>query len=102
MAVAARGVRVSSFSRKKVATRSMISLSECLRAEAGEGVEFIDAGDAAHHVFEAGLVGLVVGDEFDGGGAAGALLDALGQAFDGDFFGVADVDDFADGALGVD
>ena len=28
------------------------------RAEAGQSFELIDAGDAAHHVFETGLVGL--------------------------------------------
>jgi len=72
-----------------------------LGAETGEGVEFVDTGDAAHHVLEARFVGLVVGDEFDGGRAAGAPFDQLGEAFDGDFFGVADVDDFADGAVGV-
>jgi len=70
-------------------------------AEAGEGLEFIDTRDAAHHVFEARFVGLVVGYEFDGGRAASALFDELGEAFDGDFFGVANVDDFADGAVGV-
>src|SRR5277367_1475786 len=72
-----------------------------LRAEAGEGVEFIDAGDATHHVLEARFVGLIVGHEFDGRSAAGALLDPLSEAFDADFFGVADVDDFTDGAVRV-
>ncbi len=72
-----------------------------LRAEAGEGVEFIDARDAAHHVLEAWFVGLIVGHKFDGRIAAGALFDQLSEAFDRDFFGVADVDDLADGAIGV-
>src|SRR5271154_5087847 len=72
------------------------------RAEAGEGFEFIDARDAAHHVFEPGLVGFVVRDEFDGGHAVGALLHEVRESLDGDFFGVANVDDFADGMLGVD
>src|SRR4029077_5559937 len=71
------------------------------RAEAGEGFEFIDAGDPAHHVFEAGLVSFVVGDEFDGGVAARTLLYELRKFFDGNFFGVADVHNFADGMLRV-
>ena len=52
------------------------------RTEAGQSFELIDAGDAAHHVFEAGLVGLVVRDVFDRGAARGALLDAIREAFD--------------------
>src|ERR1700729_435047 len=44
------------------------------RAEAGECFEFVDAGDAPHHVFEPGLVRFVIRDEFDGGHAVGALL----------------------------
>lgn len=72
-----------------------------LGPEAGEGLEFIDAGNAAHHVLEAWFVGLIVGYEFDGGRAACALFYTLGEAFDGDFFGVTNVDDFADGAVGV-
>src|SRR4029077_10893567 len=71
------------------------------RAEAGEGFEFIDAGDPAHHVFEAGLVSFVVGDEFDGGVAARTLLYELRKFFDGNFFVVADVHNFADGMLRV-
>src|SRR6202011_3581466 len=43
------------------------------RTEAGERFEFVDARDAAHHVFEAWFVGFVVGDEFDGRLAASAL-----------------------------
>jgi len=72
-----------------------------LRAEAGEGVELIDAGDTAHHVLETRFVGLIVGDEFDGGRAVGAVLDQLREAFDGNLFCVADVYDLADGAVGV-
>src|SRR5579863_3101290 len=34
-------------------------------AEAGQSFELIDAGDATHHVLEARLVRLVVGDVFD-------------------------------------
>ncbi len=37
-----------------------------LRTEASDGVKLIHAGNAAHHVFEAGLVSFVVGNEFDG------------------------------------
>src|SRR6266480_5249106 len=69
--------------------------------EASKGMELFDRGHAAHHVLKAGFVGLVVGHVLNGGGAAGALLDFLGQCLDGDFLGVADVDDFADGALRV-
>ena len=69
--------------------------------EASECVELIDAGDAAHHVLEAGFVGLVIGNVLDGRGTAGALFHFVGESFDGDFLGVADVDDFADGALEV-
>ncbi len=50
------------------------------RAEASESFEFVDAGDAAHHVFEPRLVGFVVGNEFDGGRAVGALLHELREA----------------------
>src|SRR5208283_4210950 len=70
-----------------------------LRAESCQGVELVNAGHAARHVFKAGLVSLVVGDEVDGGGAAGALFDNLGQVFHGDFLGVADVHDLPDGPL---
>src|SRR5208282_3764111 len=70
-----------------------------LRAETGKGMELIDARHAAHHVFKAGLVGLVVGDELDGRGATGALVDDFGEVFDGDFLGVSDVHDFPDGLL---
>src|SRR5580704_5147518 len=64
-------------------------------------MELIDAGDAAHHVFEPWFVGLIVGHEFDRRRAAGALFDQLGESFDGDFFGVANVHDLADGPVGV-
>src|SRR6266480_8095362 len=69
--------------------------------EASKGLELIDGGHAAHHVLKAGFVGLVVGHVLNGGGAAGALLDSLGQCLDSDFLGVANIDDFADGALRV-
>src|ERR1700722_12010085 len=55
-----------------------------LGTEAGQGVEFIDAGDAAHHVLETRFVGLIVRDEFDRGRAARALFDQLSETFDGD------------------
>src|SRR6266849_1159441 len=70
-------------------------------AEAGEGLELIDGRDAAHHVLEAGLVGLVVGHVLDGRGAGGAVFHPASEIFDSDFLGVADVDDFADGTIGV-
>src|SRR6202030_2212528 len=60
-----------------------------------------DRVHAAHHVLEARFVGLVVRNVFNGGGTAGTLLHSLGQCFDSDFLGVADIDDFADGALRV-
>src|ERR1700733_6464513 len=72
------------------------------RAEAGECFEFVNARDASHHVFKPGLVGFVIRDEFDGGHAVGALLHEPRESLDGDFFSVADVDDFADGMFGVD
>src|SRR5882762_5147017 len=65
--------------------------------EAGEGLEFFDRRDAAHHVLEAGFIGFVVGNILDGRRAAGAFFHSLRETFDRDFFGVADVDDFADG-----
>src|SRR6266480_6410343 len=70
-------------------------------AEAGEGMELFDRGHAAHHVLKAGFVGLVVGHVLNGRGTARALLHSLCQCLDGDFLGVADVDDFADGTIRV-
>src|SRR5258708_13982532 len=64
-------------------------------------MEFIDGRNTAHHVLEAGFVGLVIRHIFDGRGAAGTLFHSLRQAFDGDFLGVADVDDFTDRTMGV-
>src|SRR5882762_2042916 len=69
--------------------------------EASKGIELFDGGHAAHHVLKAGFVGLVVRHVLNGGGAAGALLHSLRQFLDGDFLGVADVDDFTDGTLRV-
>src|SRR5882762_14250 len=69
--------------------------------EASKGIELIDGGHAAHHVLKAGFVGLVVGHILNGGGAAGALLHSLRQSLDGDFLGVADIDDLADGTLQI-
>src|SRR5580704_18433731 len=74
----------------------------CARAKAGEGFKFVDAGDAAHHIFEAGLVRFVVRYEFEGRHAVGALLNELREFLDGDFFRIAHVDDFADRMWGVD
>ncbi len=70
-------------------------------AEAGEGLELIDGRHATHHVLEAGLVGLVVWHVLDGRRTGGAVFHSASQIFDGDFLGVADVDDFADGTIGV-
>src|SRR5258707_66582 len=72
-----------------------------LGTEAGEGMQLFDEGHTAHHVLEAGFVGLVVRHVLNGRGTAGTLLHSLCQCLDGDFLGVADVDDFADGALRV-
>src|SRR3989442_15183335 len=69
--------------------------------EAGEGMEFFDGRHTAHHVLEARFVGLVVWHVLDGRGAASALSYTLRQSLDGDFFGVADVDDLADGTIRV-
>src|SRR6266550_6184658 len=69
--------------------------------ETSKGLELIDGGHAAHHVLKAGFVGLVVGHILNGRSTASALLHSLGQCLDGDFLGVADVNDFADGALRV-
>src|SRR6266513_439953 len=69
--------------------------------EASKGMELFDGGHAAHHVLKAGFVGLVVGHILNGRSTAGALLHFLGQCLDGNFLGVADVDDLADGALRV-
>src|SRR5882762_2413064 len=69
--------------------------------EASKGIELIDGGHAAHHVLKAGFVGLVVRHVLNGGGAAGAFLHSLCQCLNGDFLGVADVDDLADGMLQI-
>src|SRR5437667_4952970 len=73
----------------------------CAGTEAGEGMELLDRGHAAHHVLKAGFVGLVVGHVLNGRGTARALLHSLCQCLDGDLLGVADIDDFADGTIGV-
>src|SRR5713226_8360070 len=64
-------------------------------------MELFDGGHAAHHVLKTGFIGLVVRNVLNGGGAAGALLHSLCQCLDSDFLGVADVNDFADGALQI-
>src|SRR5258708_15934006 len=64
-------------------------------------MELIDGRYTAHHVLEAGFVGLVVWHVLDGRGAARTFSYAVGQSLDGDLLGVADVDDFADGMMGV-
>src|SRR5260370_8048870 len=64
-------------------------------------MELFNGGHAAHHVLEAGFVSLVVRDVLNGRGATSTLLHSLCQPFDGDFLGVADVDDFPNGALQV-
>src|SRR6267378_1664585 len=69
--------------------------------EAGEGLELFDGRDAPHHVLEAGFISFIVGNILDGRRASGAVFDSLGESFDGDFLGAADVDNFADGAAGV-
>src|SRR5260370_35555921 len=71
------------------------------RAETSQGMEFFEEGHATHHVLKAGFVGSVVGYVLNGRGAAGTLLHSLRQVLDGDFLGVAHVDDLADGALQV-
>ncbi len=48
-----------------------------LRAEAGQCVKFLDGRHAPHHVFKSGLVGLVIGNVLDGGGARGSLLHSM-------------------------
>src|SRR5215467_6668450 len=68
------------------------------RAKAGESFELFDAGDAAHHVFEAGFIGLVIRNVLDGRRAGGALLHTMGQVFDADFLRIPDVHYFSDGA----
>src|SRR5207249_8716973 len=50
---------------------------------------------------KAGLVGLIVRHVLNGGGTAGTLPYSPRQFFDGDFLGIADVDDFSDGAVQV-
>ena len=52
--------------------------------------------EAARHVLEPGLVGLVVRDELDRGGRPAQLAHPLGELADRDLLGVADVDDLAD------
>src|SRR5258706_13067886 len=64
-------------------------------------MELFDRGHAAHHVLEAGFVGLIVRHVLNGRGTAGTLLHSLCQCLDSDFLGVADVDDFADGTIRV-
>src|SRR2546430_5079224 len=58
-------------------------------------MELFDGGHATHHVLEAGFVGPVVGYILNGRGTAGALFHSVCQCLDGDFLGVADVDDLA-------
>jgi len=48
------------FCWKKAATRSMISFRG-VRDGSGKSMELIDTRNAAHHVLEAGFVGLVIG-----------------------------------------
>jgi hypothetical protein len=69
------------------------------RPVANEALKFIERGDAAGQIFEAGLVSLVVGNVFDGGIAARALLNEQGKIFHGDFLIAADIDHLAYGAL---
>src|SRR5579859_2272631 len=70
--------------------------------ESGKGMQLIDARHAAHHVFKTGLVSLIVRNEFDRGGAAGALLHEMGKRLDGNLLGIADVDDLPHGFWGID
>src|SRR5882672_3356839 len=69
--------------------------------EAGEGLEFFHGGHAAHHVLEAGFIGFVVGNVLDRRGAAGAFFHPSRESLDSDFLSVANIDDFADGTVGV-
>ena len=55
------------------------------------------AGDPAVHVLEAGAVRLVIGDDPEGGGGTGDLQDSPGEAKDGDFLVVPQVDDLSPG-----
>src|SRR5437899_13081996 len=64
-------------------------------------MEFIHARDAAHHVLEAGFVGLVVGNVFDRRRASSAFLHAVREALDGAVLDVANVDDFTDRTVGI-
>src|SRR5260370_37044304 len=70
-------------------------------AEAGEGLELIDGGDAAHHVLEAGLVGLVVWHVLDGRRTGGAEFQPESEVVNGDFVRGAEVDEFSRGTIGV-
>src|SRR5215469_4506382 len=70
-----------------------------LRAKAGQRVEFIDRGHAAHHVLEAGLVGFLVGNIMNGRVAASPLSDRFGQVLDRDFLCIANIDDLTDSVL---
>src|SRR5437867_1507353 len=59
------------------------------------GGKFFDDGFAAAEVVEAGAVGLVVGDKFDGRFGVEDFDDLRGEVADSDFFGAADVEDLA-------
>src|SRR5882672_102180 len=63
-----------------------------LRAESGERVKLVDTGNAAHHVFEARFIRLIIGNVSDFGLAVGSSFDGFGKIGDGDFLSVADVD----------
>ena len=62
-------------------------------------MKLIDAGNAAHHVLESRLIGFVVGNIVNRRGTTGPLLSPSCQILDGDFFRIADIDDFPDGTL---
>lgn len=70
-----------------------------LRAETGQGMKLIDAGNTTHHVFESWLIGFVVRNIVDRRGTVSPLRHHLGEILNGDFFRISNIDDFADGAL---
>src|SRR3954454_2721435 len=72
------------------------------RGKADGGAELADLGYAAAHVFEAGAVGLAIGDELNSGAAFGEPADQFGQVVDADLAGLTYVENLAPGGRGLD
>src|SRR5215831_1333486 len=74
----------------------------CTRFKSQEGPNLGDVGDAARHVLEAGVVGLIVRHESDVGIALQFLLDQLRQIENRDLFLRSDVENLAVSVVDTD